>query len=61
MKEHNIPVHCTDVDLLEGGERDDILDEVDRVCPGCGYPIIFIGDEVIVGFNEKKLRETLKL
>ena len=35
------------------------MDEVDKVCPNCGYPIIVVGDKVIEGFNESKLRKVL--
>lgn len=61
MKRNEITVECVDVDLLEGEDRDTVLEEVDEICPGCGYPIILIGDDVIVGFNERRLREALKL
>ena len=61
MGGHEIPLEFTDVDLLKGDEQTKIMEEVDRICPGCGYPIIIIDDEIIVGFNEKRLRETLRL
>ena len=61
MGEHEIPLEFTDVDLLRGEEQTNVMNEVDRICPGCGYPIIIINDEIIVGFNEKKIREVLRL
>lgn len=59
--EEGIPLEATDVDLLQGDERRGVMKEVDKVCPNCGYPIIIIGDEVIEGFNESKLKKVLKL
>lgn len=59
--EEGIPLEATDVDLLQGDERRRVMKEVDKVCPNCGYPIIIIGDDVIEGFNESKLRKVLKL
>lgn len=59
--EEGIPFEYKDVDLLQGAERKAVMKEVDKVCPNCGYPIIVIGDEVIEGFNEAKLRKVLKL
>ncbi len=54
-----IVVDTVDVDLLSGGERERILDEVRRLNPECTFPTIVIGDKTIVGFNETKLREAL--
>ncbi|MEM2839762.1 MAG: glutaredoxin family protein [Thermoplasmata archaeon] len=59
--EEGIPLDYTDVDLLEGEERRSVMKEVDKVCPNCGYPIIVVGDQVIEGFNEAKLRKVLGL
>ncbi len=57
--EEGVDLDYTDVDLLEGRKRNDVMTEVDKVCPNCGYPIILVGDEVIEGFNESKLRKVL--
>lgn len=57
--EQGVEVDFTDVDLLEGKKREEVMDEVDKVCPNCGYPIIIVGNEVIEGFNEKKLKKVL--
>lgn len=54
-----IVVDIVDVDLLSGEERERILDEVRRLNPECTFPTIIIGDKIIVGFNETKLREAL--
>jgi len=51
----------TDVDLLTGAEREAILDEVRRYNPECSFPTIVIGNEVVVGNDEAKIREALGL
>ena len=51
----------TDVDLLSGAERESILAEVRRFNPECSFPTIIIGDQVIVGNNEEKIRKALGL
>ena len=51
----------TDVDLLSGAEREAILAEVRRFNPECSFPTILIGDKVIVGHNEEKIRKALGL
>jgi glutaredoxin-like protein NrdH len=50
-----------DVDLLEGEERKAILEDVRKFNPKCSFPTIIIGDKVIVGFKEEKIREALGL
>lgn len=50
-----------DVDLLKGAERGAILEEVRRLNPRFSFPTIIIGDTVIVGFREEKIREALGL
>ena len=50
-----------DVDLLEGEERQAILEDVKKFNPKCSFPTIIIGDTVIVGFKEKEIREALGL
>jgi len=59
--ERGVNLEFVDVDLLTGKKKNEIMDEVDKVCPNCGYPIIIIDDEVIEGFNEGKLAKVLGL
>ena len=51
----------TDVDLLTGDEREAIMEEVRRLNERCSFPIIIIGEEVIVGFQEQKIKSILGL
>ena len=51
----------TDVDLLTGAEREAIIAEVRKLNPECSFPTIIIGDQVIVGNNEEKIRKALGL
>jgi glutaredoxin len=51
----------TDVDLLSGEERVAILDELRKINERCSFPTIIIGDTVIVGHKEEKIREALGL
>ena len=50
-----------DVDLLEGEERQAILEDVRKFNPKCSFPTIIIGDKVIVGFKEDEIRKALGL
>jgi glutaredoxin-like protein NrdH len=51
----------TDVDLIQGPEREAILEDVRKFNPRCTFPTIIIGDKVIVGFKEDEIREALHL
>jgi glutaredoxin len=59
FKDCGIDVDFVDVDLLNGAEREKMLDEVRKLNPDCSFPTICVGDVVIVGFNEEKLRNAL--
>jgi glutaredoxin-like protein NrdH len=51
----------TDVDLLQGGERTAILEDVKKWNPRCSFPTIIIGDKVIIGYKEEEIKEALGL
>ncbi len=59
FNDNGIGVEFTDVDLLSGKERERVMDEVRKLNPDCTFPTICIGDMIIVGFNEEKLRKAL--
>ncbi|HRV43304.1 MAG TPA: glutaredoxin family protein [Syntrophales bacterium] len=61
MNELNVPYEFTDVDLLTGDERQQVIAEVTRLNPNRSFPTIIIGERIIVGFNEKAIREALGL
>ncbi len=61
FKDNEIAMEFVDVDLLSGAERERTMDEVRKLNPDCSFPTICIGDTVIVGFNEEKLKKALKL
>jgi len=60
FKDAGIDVEFTDVDLLEGADREKAMDEVKKLNPECTFPTICIGDHVVVGFNEDRIREALE-
>ncbi len=49
----------TDVDLLDGQERQAILDDVKKFNPRCTFPTIVIGDKIIVGYHEDEIKRAL--
>ncbi len=48
-----------DVDELVGEERKAILEDIRELNPKCSFPTIKINETVIVGYNEKKIKEAL--
>ena len=48
------------VDLLEGEERQEVIQQIEKWNPQLSFPTLVINDEeTIVGFNENKVREIL--
>jgi glutaredoxin-like protein NrdH len=61
LSECTIKYEFVDVDLLEGEERKAILEDVKKFNPKCSFPTVIIGDTVIVGYKEDKIKEALGL
>ena len=61
LNDCNVSYDFVDVDLLLGSERLAILEQVRNLNPFFSFPTILIGDTVIAGFDEQKIRETLGL
>lgn len=47
------------VDRLYGEKRNDVMRELRRMNPNMSFPTMVIGDEVVLGFKEEKIRELL--
>ena len=61
LADNNIDFDSVDVDLLTGKEREDIIEEVVKFNPNRSFPTIIIGDKIIIGFQEKTIREALNI
>jgi glutaredoxin-like protein NrdH len=61
FKDNGIDMEFIDVDLLTSAERESVMDEVRKLNPDCSFPTICIGDVIIVGFNEEKLKKALDI
>lgn len=51
----------TDVDLLDGEEKQAVIEDIKQINPRCTFPTIIIGDTVIVGYKEDEIKEALGL
>ena len=56
-----VKYECIYVDRLEGEEKKIVLEKIREINPMCSFPTLIIGDKVIVGFREDKIRECLNL
>jgi glutaredoxin-like protein NrdH len=61
LNECGVTYDCIDVDKLQGDKQTAILEEVKRLNPACSFPTIIIGNTIIVGFREDKIKEALNL
>ena len=59
LSDNGIKFDFVDVDLLQGDDRQRILEEVMQYNPNRSFPTIIIGDNVIIGFKENDIREAL--
>jgi glutaredoxin-like protein NrdH len=56
-----IDYDCVEVDKLEGDQRREIIDEIKKSNPSCAFPMLIIGDKVIIGFRKDEIKEALDL
>jgi glutaredoxin-like protein NrdH len=61
FRDNGIDMEVIDVDLLTGAERERIMNEVRKLNPDCSFPTICVDEDVIIGFNEDKIRKALGL
>jgi glutaredoxin len=61
LNDNNVDFEYVDVDLLTGDKRSEVLREVFRLTGAYSFPVVVVGDNVIVGFNKEKLQKVLEL
>ncbi len=61
LNDCGIKYDCVDVDTLEGEERRQIVEEIKKANPNCAFPMIIIGNKVIIGFKKDEIKEALNL
>ncbi len=61
FRSQGIEFEYTDVDLLTGDERREIVERIRKLNSRISYPTILIGDTVIIGFQENEIRDALGL
>jgi glutaredoxin-like protein NrdH len=62
LKDLSIGYDYADIDMLDGQNRQEALDELREFNPQCSFPsLVFNNAECIVGFDEQKIKQALKL
>lgn len=61
LDDHGISYELTEVDRLEGDERQATIDEVKRLSGGTSFPVLVADEEVVVGFNKTRIADVLGL
>jgi glutaredoxin len=62
LTDAKVEYDVTDVDLLAGEEKEQVREEVRKHNPRVSYPTLVVDDsEVVVGFDEERIKEVLGL
>jgi glutaredoxin-like protein NrdH len=67
LDEHEVTYELTEVDLLDGEVSDSespkgaAAAEVKRLSGGTSFPVLVVGDEIVVGFNKGRMTDVLGL
>lgn len=61
LDQHKIAYDCIEVDLLDDDGQEKALEEIQKLTGKSSFPVVIIGDEIIVGHDEERLRKALKL
>jgi glutaredoxin len=61
LNDNKVDFEYVDVDLLTGDKRTEVLREVFRLTGAYSFPVVVVGDSVVVGFNKEKLQKVLEL
>ena len=61
LRDLNVDYEYVDVDLLRGEEKEEVMTELKQFNPLCSFPSLVVNSACIVGFDETKIKEALKV
>ncbi len=61
FKTNNVPFDYVDYDLQPEDEQERIMEKMLKISGTGSFPVVMIGDRVIVGYNPEKYSEVLGL
>ncbi|HEX3031061.1 MAG TPA: glutaredoxin family protein [Bacillota bacterium] len=59
LSDNSVAYDFVDVDLLEGTERENALQEVEKISGGRSFPVLKVGNKVVQGFDPDKIMEAV--
>jgi len=59
LNSNGIEYQFIDVDLTTGSEREEIINRVRQLNPRGSFPTIQIDDQVVIGYDEERIKELL--
>jgi len=59
LDEHEVAYEHHEVDLMDGEERQAAIDKVKALSGGTSFPVLVVGEEVVVGFNKSRMADLL--
>jgi glutaredoxin-like protein NrdH len=60
LDEQQVQYDCIDVDLVQGQEQKEALEEVEKLTGRRSFPVTVIGETVIQGYKEDEIERALK-
>lgn len=61
LTEHNVEFESTDVDMMIKDDREQLFEKMKAYNKKKAFPVAYIGDEIIVGYQKSLILETLGL
>ena len=61
LDQHQVEFSFINVDELEGTARREMVEEVKELNRRCTFPTLVVGEQIVVGFKESEVRETLRI
>lgn len=61
LDQHKIPYEFNDVDLLPKQERESLIASIIKYNEKKTFPLVFIGNKAIIGFQEQVIKNELGL
>jgi len=59
LNSNGIEYQFIDVDLTTGSEREEIINRVRQLNPRGSFPTIQIDDQVVIGYDEERIKKLL--
>ncbi len=61
LTEHGVTFESTDVDLMVKAERDELFENMKEYNEKRAFPVTYIGDDIVVGYQKSLIMDTLGL